>query len=131
MKLTLINEQVRRRALDILATLPLEPRQEIIIRPAKSKRSLNQNSTYWGWIDAIRLHIMDSTGQAYSKDEVHDFLRAKFLPTRVVEIGGETKASVESTTKLSVKDMSEYMDKIDHYCVQSLGLYLPLPNSDE
>jgi hypothetical protein len=130
MKLTLINEQVRRRALDILATLPLEPRQEIIIRPAKSKRSLAQNATYWMHIDAIRLHIMDSTGQAYSKDEVHDFLRAKFLPTRPVEINGELQSSVESTTRLCVKEMSNYMEQIDRYCVQELGLYLPMPNNE-
>jgi len=123
----IIGEAQRQRAMEILRGLPLEPVCEVTFREAKSKRSLAQNSIYWKWVDCIRLHVMDSTGQAYSADQMHEWFKAKFLPTSTVEIAGEVQRCRLSTTVLNTAEMSEYMDKIDRFCVSNLGLYLPQP----
>jgi hypothetical protein len=129
LKLTLISDAVRDRALSVVRSLPLG--HEIVIRPAKSKRSNQANALYWRWIDVIRLHVLDSTGQAYGADALHEWLKGKFLPTVTVEIGGEVQRCRLSTAKLNTKEMSEYMEKIDFYCVNNLSLYLPIPGVEE
>lgn len=104
---------------------------ECVIQRVKSKRSLAANALYWKWIDCIRLHVMDTTGQAYSADAMHEFFKAKFLPTVTVEIMGEVQRGRLSTASLNTADMSEYMEKIDRYCADSLHLFLPSPNVPE
>jgi hypothetical protein len=129
LKLTLISETVRDRALSVVRSLPLG--HEIVIRPAKSKRSLAANALHWKRLDIIRLHIADSTGQFFSAEEIHEFFKNKFLPVRMVEVGGEEIPCRRTTTKLSKKEMSEFMDMIDRYCVDRLELYLPIPGVEE
>lgn len=125
----LAHDTARARAVQAVKDAPAD--FECIVRKAKSKRSLQSNALYWKWIDCIRLHVMDTTGQAYSSDAMHEFFKAKFLPTVTVEIMGEVQRGRLSTASLNTAEMSEYMEKIDRYCADSLHLFLPSPNVPE
>jgi len=127
-KFVLVNDSVRHRAIDAVATTP--EGWEVEIKPHKAQRSNRQNSTYWMWVDHIRLHVADATGNFYTKDQLHEFLASKFLPTEVVTIAGEEKATRKSTAKLSTAEFAAYLDQVDRYCVTSLGLYLPQPGME-
>ena len=131
MKIILLTQQHKDRACAALQGLPLEPPMEVVIRPYKSRRSLDQNALHWKRLDIVRMHIADSTGQIFSAEEIHDFFKAKFLPVRLVEIGGEMVKVTRTTTKLTTKEMSEFMDAIDRYCIDRLHLYLPQPGMME
>jgi hypothetical protein len=48
-----------------------------------------------------------------------------------VEIGGESVKVRRTTTKMSTKEFSEFMDAIDRYCIERLNLYLPVPGLTE
>jgi hypothetical protein len=126
-KFILRDDQIKLRATRAIMGIPIDPMHEVIIRPHKSKRSLDQNSLHWKRLDIIRLHIMDSTGQALSAEDLHEFFKKKFLAARLVEINGESVKVTRTTTQLNTKEFKEFMDDIDHYCIEHLELYLPEP----
>lgn len=126
MRFTLVNQTIRERAVNAVMSVP----DGHIVAVSPPTRTNSQNRLYWKWVNAIRLHILDSTGKAFSSDEVHEFFKSKFLPSREVEIGGEVRNCKGSTAALNTKDMAEYMDRIDNFCVESLQLYLPYPGEE-
>lgn len=129
--LVIINEQVKSRAIDAVRSLSFDDPHEVVIRPKKSRRSLDQNALHWKRLDVVRMHIADSTGQIFSAEELHEFFKAKFLDVRLVEVGGESIPCRRTTTKLNTKEMSEFMDAIDRYCIERLHLYLPQPGGHD
>lgn len=131
MKIILATEHHRQRAIDAIRALPLIPTQSVEVKPHKSTRSTAQNSLYWKWLDIIRLHVADSTGETYSAEELHEWFKKKFLPARMVEIAGEVVPVTRTTTKLDTAKMAEYMEKVDRYCVTALHLFLPQPGGPE
>ena len=127
-KFIIRNDSVRDRAISAVREAP--EGMEINIKPHKSSRSLSQNNLYWKWLDLIRLHIADSTGKIFSAEELAEWFKGKFLPARIIELDGEAIPYRRTTTKLNTADMAAYLDSIDRYCVQSLGLYLPQPGQE-
>ena len=61
---------------------------EIIVRPRRKKRSLNQNQYYWGVI--LKL-IADSTG--HTPEEVHHFMKSEFLKIQGKLLTAEARPS--------------------------------------
>lgn len=131
MRLIIINEQVRRRGIEIFQTIPLLPVHEVVFKVHKTNRNNSQNALHWKRLDIIRLHIADSTGQIYSAEDLHEFFKSKFIPAHVVEVGGFSEKITRTTTKLNTKEFSEFMDQIDRYCIERLNLYLPTMESME
>lgn len=86
----------------------------------EKKRSLNQNALMWKWLTIIA----DHTG--YTKEVLHDKLRLQYLPTRILQVNGKIYELPKSTTELTVKEFSEYMDKIQLVAME-LELALPQP----
>lgn len=130
-KFVLHTEENRHRAIECIRNLPLEPASEIRIVAHKSKRSLDQNALHWKRLDVIRLHIADSSGQVFSAEELHEFFKEKFMPAKLVEVGGESVKVRRTTTKLNTKEFSEFMEHIDRYCIERMGLYLPQPGVED
>jgi hypothetical protein len=100
-------------------------RFEEVIRKEKSKRSLGQNSYYWGVVVEI---LRDRFG--YEEDEakeVHIGLKLLFLRTHK----GEALESVRSTTKLNTAEFEDYLEKIRRWASKEHGIYIPLPNEVE
>jgi len=118
---------LKQRAISLIEGLPLGDVHEIVIRPYKSKRSIDQNRLMWKWIDIIRVHVGDSTGNFFSGEEVHAWLKEKFLPVRIVEISGTAVRCAATTTKLNTKEMADYLTAIERFCASEMGLFLPIP----
>ena len=86
---------------------------EIIAKGAKRTRL--QNSMYWGFITALGKHL------GYTKDEMHDLARYKFLSIDV-EVGGVWMRKLLSTPKADTKDFSEYYEACERWGTD-LGFY--------
>ena len=83
-----------------------------------------QHRLYFRWVGEIVKHIEEYTG--YTKEEVHDFLKEKFLEPEIVEIAGQTVQRY-TTKRLSVPQMCQFMDHVDRWATQELGIHVPIP----
>lgn len=105
--------------------LPLfltEKRHVMTIKEDKLTRSEKQNRYMWG---VVYEYISQETG--YVPEEVHQLMAKKFLT-----YFKKMETFVKSTTKLSTKEMEEYLENIRRFASMELSLYIPLPNeSDE
>tara|TARA_R100000808_G_C2092697_1_gene112500 strand:+ start:79 stop:483 length:405 start_codon:yes stop_codon:yes gene_type:complete len=97
----------------------------ITVGEQKKRRSLNLNSYYWAVV--VKL-LSDETG--YDKDEMHEVLKSMFLRTRY-QIKGVWVDSTKSTTKLTHKEMSEFIEEVKRFASTTLGVYIPDPNEVE
>lgn len=79
---------------------------QVLIKRRESDRSIEQNARLWELYTSIGNYL------GYTSEEMHDLLGFKFL---LIEkwIGSEKITKVRSTTKLSIKEMSEYQEKIE------------------
>ena len=104
---------------------------ELVIRPHKSQRSLSQNRLLWVWNNAIQKHLADHFGQVASAEEWHDILVSKLMPAEVRRVqlpdGDTFKVGRTRTSQLKVDEMTEYLTRLDAYCVETLNLQLPHP----
>jgi hypothetical protein len=93
----------------------------INVKQPKKKRSLDQNALYWSWINILAPHA------GYSAEDLHDVLKVKFLGTKEITFRGEPILIAKSTTGLTTKEFTEYLDKV--YALGGvLGVSLPSPN---
>jgi hypothetical protein len=91
---------------------------EIVIRPMKDKRSVQQNRRYWlllrelsgmAWID----------GKQFSDQTWHEFFKRTFIGCEELAMpDGTTELRGISTTKLSVDEFGEYMIQIEQYAAE-------------
>ena len=89
------------------------------MKPNKDSRSLKQNRLYWEW-----LKVLEETGN--TKDAMHNYLREMYLGCEFEKVRGHLIKVIPSTTKLNVKEFSEYLLKIDLFA-QDIGVILPRP----
>jgi len=112
-------EDQRKFAIASLQKLNLEKLWEVVIRPYKTPRTLDQNALIHKWLTVI------ATETGNDMEDVKEALKAKFLPPRFVEIDGETFEVRRSTAKLNVAEMSEFCTRIQAWAASELGLILP------
>ena len=115
------DENGRKRAVDFLTALNIGKPWQVTIAPLRKKRSTDQNSLYWKWCGIVA----DETGN--TADDVHEFAKSRFLPKHFVTINDETRETRKTTTKLSTKDMSEFMTKFSAWAESEMGIALPHP----
>lgn len=101
-------------------------RIELILRKEKKDRSNQQNKAYWGIIIEI-LSEQEAFG-GYTKDEIHDALREKFLSYRDEKTG---LLKMRSTTSLSTVEFNDYYAQIQRWAAEFLQIYIPDPNEAE
>lgn len=89
------------------------------IKEHKTTRSKEQNALYWKWITCFGDHL------GYTKDEIHAVLTEEYLPPIVIDFHGQVITRRESTTNLSVKRFTGYLQKIE-YLSGELGVNLPV-----
>jgi len=117
------DELTRKQVLGVLAAVSLEKPVQVEWQTWRKKRSLNQNSLMWKWINDLAAKVSDETG--HTPQEIHEYFKAQFLTPRIVEIAGET-IEIRTTTTLSTAEMHDYMERIYAWSVGQ-GYYLPLP----
>lgn len=125
-RLTIRNKAALREALrgmrDGEVTLTIERKH--------ATRSLSQNAYYWGVV-VCRLHErLEDDG--WTEDDVHDFLKAKFIPKKlsVVDGNGEVKDEFVvggTTTRLNKTEFGDYMNAIRQWAAEELDLNIPDP----
>jgi hypothetical protein len=79
---------------------------QVIVKERNSDRSVEQNARLWELYTSLGDYL------GYSASDVHDLMGFKYL---LIEknVGREKITKVQSTTKLSVKDMAAYQEKIE------------------
>jgi hypothetical protein len=108
-----------------LASFVDEQEIEVIVRKARSKRTIKQNSYYWAAVLEI---ISKETGN--SVNDLHDFFKAKFLQKQT-NIFGKTYTVVRSTTDLNTKEFTEYIRQIKVFAAGELDIFVPDADSAE
>lgn len=104
--------------------------KEVRIRAevAEDDRSLRQNAFYWACVLREISEQAAIDGQRWSADAWHQYGKRTFLGyefKRTVIAGRKRKAvskQLRSTTKLSVRRMSEYLEKLMAFAVTDLGV---------
>lgn len=100
----------------------------IVIGPDVEDRSLKQNRFYWGPVlrQVSEQAVMD--GKRYSAEAWHEAFKRQVLGFEVVKVpvAGRKRPQVyrrlRSTTDLSVKQMSEYLDEVIATATADLGV---------
>ena len=119
------NEALRKTALFTIGALDLEKPWKVTIERESKRRTLSQNRLMWQWVDGVVAHIYEHTGT--DKNDVHDFLKKKFLHSRHIVIGASGEDCDPSTKNLNIAEMAKYMEQIYAWATTELGLFLPVP----
>lgn len=94
---------------------------------ADKGRSTPQNRYYWGCVIQT---LSDELG--YTRDEIHDIIKYKFLKESRIIKGRDGKAlQLEvsgSTAKLDTKQFEELMTQIRIWASRDLNIYIKEPN---
>lgn len=104
------------RAAEVIATLPSNKKWQIEVKEWRGKRTNAQNRLLW----AIYTAIANATG--HTPEEVHDAMKAKFLPPRVISLGGEEVTIPPTTTATDVPEFSEYVERVQSFAATELGV---------
>ena len=79
---------------------------QVLIKKRADSRSVEQNARLWSLYTSIGNYL------GYTSQEAHELMGFKFL---LIEkyVGRDKITLVRSTTKLNVKEMAEYQEKIE------------------
>ena len=85
------------------------------VRPPK--RSLDSNKYYWAVLGDISEQVVP--GKSYEPSIWHEYLRALFLPERMVELpDGSIKMLEPSTSELNQASFSDYTEKVIKWALE-------------
>jgi len=117
-------DELSKQALDNL------PDADYIIQKKTNKRSTNQNRSYWLLRVQPITDWLKEQGNEVSEDDVHYWLKVKFLGYKFININTKEVKVLKSTKELSTLDFMAYMNEIAiHFA--PLGLLLKDPNQTE
>lgn len=103
---------------------------EIVLTIKKrGKRSNPQNSYYWSVIIPELKYRFRELGNDVDDNTVHEFLKLKFNPEKIVTLEGEVIEVGGSTTDLNKSEFSDYCDRIRMWAAQTLDINIPDPNT--
>ncbi len=101
----------------------------ITLNKFRSKRSLAQNSYYWGVIiPTVQQYIFDNMGENYSKEDIHSFHLSRIAGVKVEtkEFLGELIMSVDGkrTSDMDVEQFTEFVNKLQLFWSEK-GCFIP------
>jgi hypothetical protein len=104
---------------------------EVIVKFG-SKRSTRQNAYYWGVIvELIRLAINEANGENFTKDDIHVFLKNRFIEgVEIANNEGEVIIIKKSTADNTKTMQEEYHDLCRKFAREFLNVEIPLPNEN-
>ena len=123
-------EVQRAFAIRFLTNLKIDPVKPMVVRiePHKKTRTHGQLALLWMRHAQVAKAVAEHTG--YSAEEIHDYLKERFLTPKIVEINGAVVRRY-STKNLTAAEMSDFMAKIEAWAVSELGLMLISPEDRE
>ena len=92
----------------------------ITIKRANEKRSIPQNDLMWMWLTCIERE----TGTP--KDDVYMYYCKKYL-MKTIQIGNKMERIYNTSSKLNMEQMTEFLNKIQVDAATELGITLPKP----
>lgn len=92
----------------------------ITIKRANEKRSIPQNDLMWMWLTCIERE----TGTP--KDDVYMYYCKKFL-MKTIQVGNKMEHIYNTSSKLNMEQMTEFLNKIQVDAATELGITLPKP----
>lgn len=98
---------------------------DVVVRLPRKDRSNKENRYYRGVVVVL---ISEHTG--YTPEEVHEFLKLKFLSKIIVLCGNDIRIP-QSSTGLSTIQWEQWMTEIREWAALDLGIYIPLPKEVE
>ena len=112
-----------------LMSMSLDKPVIITIDEYVKNRTNAQNRLMHQWFNKMSHHYILTVGEAYSPYAWKQYLKEKFLGFDMVELpDGSVKAITKHTSDCSTTELTEFLEKIDHYAVTELGLMLPKPD---
>jgi hypothetical protein len=100
----------------------------IKVERLKKKRSTPQNAYYWGVVVPMVRERLYELGNECTTQDTHEVLKAKFNTIEVLNTDNVSDEIVQSTKVLSTVGFMEYLDKIQRWANQFLGIVIPNPN---
>jgi hypothetical protein len=92
------------------------------IKVWRKVRTVPQNRLYWMWLRCIT-----KEGESgYTEEELHEYFKKRYLNWREKEMFGDRLSITKSTTELTTKEFTEYLDKIQMQ-MGGEGISLPQP----
>lgn len=131
MKFTLSTEQIRQRAIDAINGLPLEPVQVVEIKIRKDSKTLAQLRTVYGWFKFISTEYAEATGKFYQSETWKHHLKERFGLTVEKETFGGVRTEMKSLADYNIKEMSKFMDDVNHFVGSEFQIFVPLPGEPE
>jgi len=107
-------ENVRKQ----IGELDLSKSWEVEVKPFAFNRSTQQNKKYWKLIGELGSFL------GYDPGEMHELMKYKFLSYKQ-ELLGDEMVVIPSTSKLTIKEFVEYLEKVERFAVE-LGFTLDL-----
>ena len=107
-------ENVRKQ----IGELDLSKAWEVEVKPFAFNRSTQQNKKYWKLIGELGSFL------GYDPGEMHELMKYKFLSYKQ-ELLGDEMVVIPSTSKLTIKEFVEYLEKVERFAVE-LGFTLDL-----
>jgi hypothetical protein len=103
---------------------------QIIIKK-RGKRSSPQNRYYWGIVIQEIKSEFKRRGIRATAEEIHEALKLKFNPVPTIdENTGEVLIELGgTTTEMNKEEMSEYLERIIHWCNESLEIQISEPGT--
>ena len=92
----------------------------ITVKRANEKRSIPQNDLMWMWMACIERE----TGT--NKDDVYMYYCKKFL-MKTIQVGEKLERIYNTSSKLNVEQMKDFLDKIQADALSEFGITLPQP----
>ena len=112
-----------------LLSMPLDKPIEVTVKEYEQNRSAAQNRLMHQWFNKISEHYFLTHGEAYAPLAWKEMLKEKFLGFDMIEMpDGSIKAITKHTSDCTVKELTVFMEKMEHYAVTELGLMLPRPD---
>jgi hypothetical protein len=120
--------QDRREFDQRLARLNERWQLEVTVRRLVATRSPQANKYYWG----VVVHLL-SEHTGHSPEEIHDILKAKFIPKTCAVQDGNGEIVGEfvlggSTRQMNTAAFQDYIETIRRWSAEVLDVYIPDPN---
>ncbi|MGI9338350.1 MAG: recombination protein NinB [Gammaproteobacteria bacterium] len=114
------------------AVLAMDWPIDVKISKHRESRSLKQNSLMWKWNSEIMTHMREHYGQIADAEDWHEVLVSRLQPveTGVIELpdGNVFFLGRTRTSKMTVAEMSDYLNLLEAYCAEHLELILTRPD---
>jgi len=101
----------------------------LTIERKKKKRSIDQNSYYWGVVVKIVRDGLIDAGYRVGVEQTHELLKDKFADVELVnETTGEVIHTKQSTSVMTTTEFMGFIAAIQQWGAEYLNIQIPDPN---